>query len=163
LGKTCIGFCSRKCDKKCFNSCTAQSELPQIFDDFITEEQEVAELGGQANVEVAIKGDENVPTCDELDGNWEQDLYKTVTNKSEEGTIDTASDTGEEERLEVPPVPISECLHLTARVKNTTRELGDEILLDLFNSAECRVEKAIICKKRMSVKQTTLDNFLSKK
>jgi hypothetical protein len=25
-------------------------------------------------VEVAINGDENVPTCDELDGNWEQDL-----------------------------------------------------------------------------------------
>jgi hypothetical protein len=58
-------------------------------------------------VEVAINGDENVPTCDELDGNWEQDLYKTVTNKSEEDAIDTASDIDEEERLEVPPVPIN--------------------------------------------------------
>jgi hypothetical protein len=75
--------------KECFTSCTAQSELPQIFDDFRTEEQEVAELGRQANVEVAINGDENIPTCDERDGNWEQDLYKTVTNKSEEDTIDT--------------------------------------------------------------------------
>jgi hypothetical protein len=71
-----MGFCSRKHDKKCFTSCTAQSELPQIFDDFRTEEQEVAELGRQANVEVAINGDENIPACDELDGNWEQDKKK---------------------------------------------------------------------------------------
>jgi hypothetical protein len=62
-----MGFCSRKYDKKkCFTSCTAQSELPQIFDDLRTEEQEVAELGRQANVEVAINGDENIPTCDNL-------------------------------------------------------------------------------------------------
>jgi hypothetical protein len=124
--------------KKSFTSCTAQSELPQIFDDFRTEEQEVAELGRQANVEVTINGDENVPACDERDGNLEQDLYKTVTNKNED-TIDTASDNGEEERLEVPPVPINECLHKMARQKNTARELGDKILLDLFNSAECRI------------------------
>jgi hypothetical protein len=61
-----MGFCSRKYDKKSFTSCTAQSELPQIFDDFITEEQEVAELGRQANVEVAINGDQNIATCDNL-------------------------------------------------------------------------------------------------
>jgi hypothetical protein len=80
----------------------------------------------------------------QLDGNWEQDLYTTVLNKSEEDTIDTASDIDEEKRPEVPPVPINECLHLIARLKNAARELGDEILLDLFNSAECRIEKAII-------------------
>jgi hypothetical protein len=82
--------------KKCFTSCTAQSELPQISDDFRTEEQEVAELGRQANVEVAINSDKNIPTCDEPDGNWEQDLYKTVMNKSEENSIDTTSDIDEE-------------------------------------------------------------------
>jgi hypothetical protein len=43
-------------------------------------------------VEVAINGDENIPTCDELDENRKQDLYTTVLNKSEEDTIDTASD-----------------------------------------------------------------------
>jgi hypothetical protein len=41
----------------------------------------------KANVECAVNGVGNVPTCEELDGNWEQDLYKTVTNKSEEDTI----------------------------------------------------------------------------
>jgi hypothetical protein len=85
--------------EKCFTSCTAQSELPQIFDDFRTEEQEVAELGRQANVEVSINSDKNIPTCNELDGNWEQDLYEKVTNKSEEDTIDNASDIDEEEVL----------------------------------------------------------------
>jgi hypothetical protein len=103
--------------KKCFTLCTAQSELPQIFDDFITEEQEVAELGRQANVEVAINGDQNVPTCDELDGNWEQDLYTTVTNKKRRRHYRHCYDIDEEERLEVPPVPINECLHLIARLK----------------------------------------------
>jgi hypothetical protein len=83
----------------------------------------------------------------QLDGNWEQDLYTTVLNTSEEDTIDTASDIDEEERPEVPPVPINECLHLIARLKNTARELGDEILLDLFNSAECGIEKVMIYKK----------------
>jgi hypothetical protein len=63
-------------------------------------------------------------------------------------TLQTLLDTDEEERLEVPPVPINECLHLIARLKNTARELGDEILLDLFNSAEFRIEKTIIYKKR---------------
>jgi hypothetical protein len=121
-----------------------QSELPQILDDFRTKEQEVAELGRQANVEVATNGDKNIPTCDKLDGNWEQNLYKMVMNKSEEDTIPTASDTDDEEHLEVPPVPINECLHLIAHLKNTARELGDEILLDLFNSTECRIEKEII-------------------
>jgi hypothetical protein len=33
-------------------------------------------------VEVAINGDENIPTRDELDGNWEQDLYKMVMKKT---------------------------------------------------------------------------------
>jgi hypothetical protein len=86
----------------------------------------------------AINCDENIPTCDELHGNWEQDLYKTITNKSEKDTIDTACDIHEEERLEVPPVPMNECLHLIARLENTEGEFGDEILLDLLNSAECR-------------------------